>query len=299
MKMEDLMNEEREIRSAMTNRSGVLSLMLHQTICHDPQRPQNYGTWRWSHPRPLGCVFVCVRARVPFVNKAFTLCFYPSLFSFSLRFPSLCAFALASCRSGLAIGNWQLRLSNKSLMSAALFSYYSQGSWRVVRWRPRLARRFLSERLGGRQVKISALLRDTWAPRRFDCAARTMPWASAPLYFAMLFCALREGGVMRRRKSAAPGIASGGSRVSLRCADVLVSWRWKSPPGDYILHAPAAASGKRFEKASDFFLNFTCSLHFQEGNIVRLVIAMKWCKKSFKMSMYIKSLCNDTFRDRF
>ena len=36
MKLEELVAEEREIRTALTNRAGVLGLLLHQTIDHDP-----------------------------------------------------------------------------------------------------------------------------------------------------------------------------------------------------------------------------------------------------------------------
>ncbi|KAK2144497.1 hypothetical protein LSH36_751g01049 [Paralvinella palmiformis] len=38
MKLDDLFEQERYIRTAMSSRAGVLSLMLHQTIDHDPLR---------------------------------------------------------------------------------------------------------------------------------------------------------------------------------------------------------------------------------------------------------------------
>lgn len=39
MLVDELLEQERHIRTAMSNRSGVLGLMLHQTIDHDPSRP--------------------------------------------------------------------------------------------------------------------------------------------------------------------------------------------------------------------------------------------------------------------
>ncbi|GFR82294.1 CXXC-type zinc finger protein 1 [Elysia marginata] len=39
MKLDDLFEQERNIRMAMSNRMGVLGLMLHQTVDHDPMRP--------------------------------------------------------------------------------------------------------------------------------------------------------------------------------------------------------------------------------------------------------------------
>ena len=39
MKLDDLFEQERNIRMAMASRSGVLGLMLHQTIDHDPMNP--------------------------------------------------------------------------------------------------------------------------------------------------------------------------------------------------------------------------------------------------------------------
>ena len=39
MKLEELFERERSIRTAMSNRAGVLSLMLHQTIDHDAMKP--------------------------------------------------------------------------------------------------------------------------------------------------------------------------------------------------------------------------------------------------------------------
>ena len=39
MKLDELFDKERNIRRAMTNRAGVLSLMLHQTIDHDSLKP--------------------------------------------------------------------------------------------------------------------------------------------------------------------------------------------------------------------------------------------------------------------
>ncbi|KAG8181818.1 hypothetical protein JTE90_001473 [Oedothorax gibbosus] len=38
-KLDDLIETERSIRQQMANRGGVLGLMLHQTICHDPVPP--------------------------------------------------------------------------------------------------------------------------------------------------------------------------------------------------------------------------------------------------------------------
>ncbi len=38
MKLDDLFEKERNIRLAMAERAGVLSLMLHQTIDHDPMK---------------------------------------------------------------------------------------------------------------------------------------------------------------------------------------------------------------------------------------------------------------------
>ncbi|BFZ08427.1 hypothetical protein BsWGS_11466 [Bradybaena similaris] len=39
MKLDDLFEQERNIRMAMSNRMGVLGLMLHQTVDHDPMTP--------------------------------------------------------------------------------------------------------------------------------------------------------------------------------------------------------------------------------------------------------------------
>lgn len=39
MKLDELFEQERNIRLAMSNRMGVLGLMLHQTIDHDPMTP--------------------------------------------------------------------------------------------------------------------------------------------------------------------------------------------------------------------------------------------------------------------
>ena len=39
MKLDDLFEQERNIRMAMTQRAGVVGLMLHQTIDHDPRTP--------------------------------------------------------------------------------------------------------------------------------------------------------------------------------------------------------------------------------------------------------------------
>ena len=36
MKLDDLFEQERNIRVSMAERAGVLSLVLHQTIDHDP-----------------------------------------------------------------------------------------------------------------------------------------------------------------------------------------------------------------------------------------------------------------------
>ena len=35
-KLEDLVEQEHKVHTAMKNRSGLLALMLHQTIQHDP-----------------------------------------------------------------------------------------------------------------------------------------------------------------------------------------------------------------------------------------------------------------------
>lgn len=35
-KLEELVEQEHKVRTAMTNRAGLLALMLHQTIQHDP-----------------------------------------------------------------------------------------------------------------------------------------------------------------------------------------------------------------------------------------------------------------------
>lgn len=35
-KLDELFEQERNVRTAMTNRAGLLALMLHQTIQHDP-----------------------------------------------------------------------------------------------------------------------------------------------------------------------------------------------------------------------------------------------------------------------
>lgn len=39
LKLDELFEQERNIRVAMSNRVGVLGLMLHQTIDHDPLNP--------------------------------------------------------------------------------------------------------------------------------------------------------------------------------------------------------------------------------------------------------------------
>lgn len=39
MKLDDLFEQERTIRTSMSNRAGVIGLMLHQTIDHDPRNP--------------------------------------------------------------------------------------------------------------------------------------------------------------------------------------------------------------------------------------------------------------------
>ena len=38
-KLDELFEQERNVRAAMTNRAGLLALMLHQTIQHDPLSP--------------------------------------------------------------------------------------------------------------------------------------------------------------------------------------------------------------------------------------------------------------------
>lgn len=39
MKLDELIEQERNIRIAMSNRVGVLGLLLHQTVDHDPLTP--------------------------------------------------------------------------------------------------------------------------------------------------------------------------------------------------------------------------------------------------------------------
>ena len=39
LKLDDLFEQERNIRVSMANRVGVLGLMLHQTVDHDPMNP--------------------------------------------------------------------------------------------------------------------------------------------------------------------------------------------------------------------------------------------------------------------
>lgn len=46
MLLDDLFEQERHIRAAMANRAGVLGLLLHQTIDHDPLHPLKTSTWR-------------------------------------------------------------------------------------------------------------------------------------------------------------------------------------------------------------------------------------------------------------
>lgn len=36
LKLEELVEQEHKVRTAMKNRAGLLALMLHQTIQHDP-----------------------------------------------------------------------------------------------------------------------------------------------------------------------------------------------------------------------------------------------------------------------
>ena len=36
LKIDEIFDEERRIRTAMASRAGVVSLLLHQTIIHDP-----------------------------------------------------------------------------------------------------------------------------------------------------------------------------------------------------------------------------------------------------------------------
>lgn len=35
LKIDEIFDEERRIKTAMSNRAGVVSLLLHQTVCHD------------------------------------------------------------------------------------------------------------------------------------------------------------------------------------------------------------------------------------------------------------------------
>jgi len=44
MLLDDLFEQERHIRAAMANRAGVLGLLLHQTIDHDPLHPLKTST---------------------------------------------------------------------------------------------------------------------------------------------------------------------------------------------------------------------------------------------------------------
>jgi len=44
MQIDELFEQERHIRAAMANRSGVLGLLLHQTIDHDPLHPLKTST---------------------------------------------------------------------------------------------------------------------------------------------------------------------------------------------------------------------------------------------------------------
>jgi len=44
MLLDELFEQERHIRAAMANRSGVLGLLLHQTIDHDPLHPLKTST---------------------------------------------------------------------------------------------------------------------------------------------------------------------------------------------------------------------------------------------------------------
>ena len=39
MKLDDLFEQERNVRYAMSQRMGVLGLMLHQTVDHNPLNP--------------------------------------------------------------------------------------------------------------------------------------------------------------------------------------------------------------------------------------------------------------------
>ena len=39
MKLDDLFEQERNVRHAMSQRMGVLGLMLHQTVDHNPLNP--------------------------------------------------------------------------------------------------------------------------------------------------------------------------------------------------------------------------------------------------------------------
>lgn len=39
MKIDDLFEQERNVRYALSNRMGVLGLMLHQTVDHNPLYP--------------------------------------------------------------------------------------------------------------------------------------------------------------------------------------------------------------------------------------------------------------------
>lgn len=49
LKLDDLFEQERNIRVSMANRVGVLGLMLHQTVDHDPMNPIRPPTME-QHP---------------------------------------------------------------------------------------------------------------------------------------------------------------------------------------------------------------------------------------------------------
>jgi hypothetical protein len=46
LRLDELFEQERNIRVAMSNRVGVLGLMLHQTIDHDPLNPIKVPTMK-------------------------------------------------------------------------------------------------------------------------------------------------------------------------------------------------------------------------------------------------------------
>jgi len=48
MLLDELFEQERNIRTSMANRSGVLALLLHQTIDHDPMKTFTWKVRCWT-----------------------------------------------------------------------------------------------------------------------------------------------------------------------------------------------------------------------------------------------------------